>query len=192
MDARSRWRKTWGRPEQVENLMLPLMYTALVYTVSCPQDQKEGAMCAPSASKSPANRQGTFRSGIVWAGAFSPDDLVTTPERKRLQNPANTDDLLMAKRANLAGASAPVVRPCGRQPVRSSVCAVVSLCGVSLCGVSLCAHRPLRSVVPAGGISTAISPPSRYPPVRLRSSPLQKRPASYQFGRCLAGSRPMA
>jgi hypothetical protein len=63
--------------------MLPPMYTALMYTVSCPQDQKERAMCPPSAGKS----LGTFITGIVLVGAFSPDGLVTTPERKRLQNP---------------------------------------------------------------------------------------------------------
>ena len=35
--------------------MLPPMYTALMYTVSCPQDQKEGAMCLPSVGKSLGN-----------------------------------------------------------------------------------------------------------------------------------------
>src|SRR5262249_39629996 len=42
------------------------------------------------------------------------------------------------------------------------------------------------------GTTTAISPPRRNPADRPRSSPLQKRPASYQFGRWLLASSPMA
>lgn len=42
------------------------------------------------------------------------------------------------------------------------------------------------------GRCTAISPPSRNPADRPRLSPLQKLPGSYQPGRRLAGSRPMA
>lgn len=42
------------------------------------------------------------------------------------------------------------------------------------------------------GTRTAISPPSFAPPARPRRSPLQNRPASYQFGLRLRGSRPMA
>src|SRR5215471_5828959 len=38
------------------------------------------------------------------------------------------------------------------------------------------------------GTTTAISPPRRNPADRPRSSPLQKRPASYQFGRWLLAS----
>jgi hypothetical protein len=41
--------------------MLPPMYTALMYTVSCPQDQKERVRCPPSAGKS----EETFITGIV-------------------------------------------------------------------------------------------------------------------------------
>jgi hypothetical protein len=50
--------------------MLPPMYTALMYTVSCPQDQKERAMC-------PAKRWQIARKpsspGLFWVGAFSSD-----------------------------------------------------------------------------------------------------------------------
>jgi putative transposase len=42
------------------------------------------------------------------------------------------------------------------------------------------------------GISTAISSPSSAPPSRRSSSPLQKRPGSYQLGRFPSGSRPIA
>jgi len=44
----------------------------------------------------------------------------------------------------------------------------------------------------AYGIRTAISLPSREPASRLRSSPLQNRPASYQFGRRPPESSPIA
>jgi hypothetical protein len=43
----------------------------------------------------------------------------------------------------------------------------------------------------SGPLRTAISPPSLAPADRRRSSPLQNRPASYQFGRRV-GSRAMA
>jgi maleylpyruvate isomerase len=43
-----------------------------------------------------------------------------------------------------------------------------------------------------GGIRTAISPPSAHPGVSARSSPLQNRPGSYQFGRLPPGSNPIA
>ena len=44
----------------------------------------------------------------------------------------------------------------------------------------------------AGGITTSISPPSANPGARSRSSPLQKRPGSYQLGRWSSGSRPIS
>src|SRR5258708_36388607 len=70
-------------------------------------------MCPPSAGKSLGN---LHERDCFEGGRLLPDGLVTAPERKRLQNPGRTDDLLMTKRANHAESG---LR--SQRPLRSSV-----------------------------------------------------------------------
>ena len=92
-------------------------------------------------------------TGIVLrVGAFSPDGSVTTPERKRLQNPGHTDDLLMTKASQSCW-----IQRAGRQCLRSSVLAVVSACGLNLCGRDL--HGDLAAEPVAGGQAEVVTAP---------------------------------
>jgi hypothetical protein len=156
-----------------ESLKLPLLYT-----VSCPQHQKR----QPCAYQAQANRRETHGQGLFrwWLAPWA----ILAPPRKITIAESNQDrwSRMAATRAwrPQTISSAQVRGPSFPRPLHDGHEA------------SFPGHEYVRGPVPADGIRTAISPPRWYPAVRLRSSPLQKRPASYQFGRRWPGRSPMA